>query len=412
MYPTKHRCSREVPEKQTIVWTTYHPQRAYLAQYIQKDVIRGHHRNGDCVQMNAAATAIVHQGIGVSAVLRIKPASKTPWATTERGAHIHAYQPTSPCRIPRPDNQNTVIIADASGTTGLTPAAGGADPALRPDESGQLRQHHLTGTSIFGASSHGELKTLAIIVDVVTAISKLPQTQPHPVWLVIDAAMDIQIVRRLAKQPLHKGTDSSLGTQALHLWVAFRNLPGDFVLHLIKQESHRYNLGDGHMSLHAQNQLAEHVPTPDEPPLHDHMHTHLQHLPPILHPGEPPRGMVYRVYSGTMIVTVYRYTGIQVQIVFRGLQDGIQVYRSTGSLQKAYKGTFGLGIVQCSIFLRMYQLASIVRHAQYSTTLLGSPDSSCIDVLVRGEEKKTRPLSQLCTCGPKFLLKLWHHKTS
>ena len=30
-----------------------------------------------------------------------------------------------------------------------------------------------------------------------------------------------------------------------------------------------------------------------------------------------PRGVVYRVYSGTMIVTVYRYTGIQVYRVYR-----------------------------------------------------------------------------------------------
>ena len=26
----------------------------------------------------------------------------------------------------------------------------------------------------------------------------------------------------------------------------------------------------------------------EDPPLHNHMHTHLQHLPPIPHPGEPP----------------------------------------------------------------------------------------------------------------------------
>ena len=263
-------------------------KRAYLLQYIHDYLIQGHERNRECVQTNAAATEIVHQGIGVYAVPRIKPASTTPWATTERGAHVNAYQPTSPCRMPQPDNQNTVIFADASGTTGLTPAAAGAALALRPEETGQLRQHHLTGTTIFGASSHGELKTLAMIVDAVTAISKLPQSQPHHVWVVVDAAVDFQIVRRRAKQPLHKAADSSLGTQALHMWVALRNLPKHFVLHLIKQESHRYNLGNGHIDLHAHNQLAEHVPIPDEPPLHDHMHTHLHHLPPIPHPGEPP----------------------------------------------------------------------------------------------------------------------------
>ena len=77
--------------------------------------------------------------------------------------------------------------------------------------------------------------------------------------------MDFQIVRRFARQPLHKATDSSLGTQALHLWVPLRNLPRHIVLYLINQESHRYNLGNGHIDLHTRNQLAEHVSTPDEP---------------------------------------------------------------------------------------------------------------------------------------------------
>ena len=126
---------------------------------------------------------------------------------------------------PLPDDQNSVIFPHASGRTGLTPAAGGAALA-------QLRQHHLERTTIFRASSHGDLKTLAIIVDAGTDICKLPQTQPHDVWVVRDAAVDFQILQRLAKQPLHKATDSSLGTQALHLWVALQNLPGHFVLHL------------------------------------------------------------------------------------------------------------------------------------------------------------------------------------
>ena len=30
------------------------------------------------------------------------------------------------------------------------------------------------------------------------------------------------------------------------------------------------------------------MPDHDAPPLRDHMHTHLQHLPRILHPGKPP----------------------------------------------------------------------------------------------------------------------------
>ena len=89
-------------------------------------------------------------------------------------------------------------------------------------------------------------------------------------------------------KPLHKATDSSLGTQALHLWVALRHLPKQVILHLVKQDCHRYSLGNGHIDLHAHNQLAEHVPDGKDPPLQDHMHTHLQHLPPIPQPGDPP----------------------------------------------------------------------------------------------------------------------------
>ena len=115
-----------------------------------------------------------------------------------------------------------------------------------------------------------------------------PRDHAHHVWVVVDAAVDFQIIRKLAPQTLHKEGDSSLGTQALHLWAALRRLPNNVVLHLIKQESHRYSLGNRHIDFYAHNQLAEHMPDGGDPPLQDHMHTHLQHLLPIPQPGEPP----------------------------------------------------------------------------------------------------------------------------
>ena len=72
---------------------------------------------------------------------------------------------------------------------------------------------------------------MAIVVDAVN--------DAHHVWVVVDAAVDFQIVRKLARQPLHTATDSSLGTQALHLWEALRLLPKHVLLHPVKQESHR-----------------------------------------------------------------------------------------------------------------------------------------------------------------------------
>ena len=93
-------------------------------------------------------------------------------------------------------------------------------------------------------------------MDAVNDTHKEARDHPHHVWVVLDAAVDFQIVRRLARQPLHKGTDSSLRTQSLHLWTALRRLPKHVVLHLVKQESHPYSLGNGHilrrLKLHGQ----------------------------------------------------------------------------------------------------------------------------------------------------------------
>ena len=123
-YPVKHRCS-QVQDWQTVEWTTFHLRTAYLLQYVYGCLTQGHEGNNDYVRMNPAATGIIRQGVSVYATRRLQPDTNAPWATTERGAHIHAYQPTMPCCLPHADNHNTIIFADASGTISLTPAAGG-----------------------------------------------------------------------------------------------------------------------------------------------------------------------------------------------------------------------------------------------------------------------------------------------
>ena len=283
-YPVKHSCY-QVQDWQIIGLNTFHPQKAYMLQYVYGYLMQGHKGNNDYVRMNPAASEIIHQGIGVYATRRLQPATTTPWAMTEQAARVHAYQLTTRCRLPCPDDRNTVIFADALGTTNLTPAAGGAAFELRTDAAGRLRQHLLTGATISGASSHGELKTLAIIVDAINDAHQQPRDHAHHVRVVLDAAVDFQIVLKLARQPLHKATEASLVTQALHLWVALRRLSKHVVLHLRKRESHGYSLGNGHIDLHAHNQLAEHMTDSEDPPLQDHMHIHLENLPPLPHPG-------------------------------------------------------------------------------------------------------------------------------
>ena len=123
------------------------------------------------------------------------------------------------------------------------------------------------GTTVFGASSHGELKTLATVIDTINTSRRRRQDHTHHSCVVVDAAGDFQIIGRLAWQPPHKANDSSLGAQALHLWIALGSLFRQVVLHLVGQESHCYSLGNGHIDLHAHNQLVEHMPDHGEPPL-------------------------------------------------------------------------------------------------------------------------------------------------
>ena len=223
-YPVKHRFS-QVQDWQTVEWPTFDPQKAYLLQHVYGDLTQGHEGNNDYVRMNPAAPGIIRKRVGVYATRRLQPASTTPWANTEQRARVHAYQPTTPCRLPCSDDRNTIIFADPSGIMSLTPAAGGAALELRTDRTGRLHQHHLTGATFFGASSRGELKTLAIIMDAVNDTHQQPQDHAHRVWVVVDAAVDFQIIRKLAQDPLHEATDSSLCTETLHLLVALRSLP-------------------------------------------------------------------------------------------------------------------------------------------------------------------------------------------
>ena len=67
---------------------------------------------------------------------------------------------------------------------------------------GQLEQHHLTRVAMYGASSHGELKTLAIIIHAFNdthGVSCDHQLHVH-IWVVVNAAVDFQIKRRLAQR--------------------------------------------------------------------------------------------------------------------------------------------------------------------------------------------------------------------
>ena len=58
------------------------------------------------------------------------------------------------------------------------------------------------------------------MADTIAEIAaQLPAHLPHivRVWFVVDATVDTHLLLRIAKQPLHKATATSSGTQALLL---------------------------------------------------------------------------------------------------------------------------------------------------------------------------------------------------
>ena len=69
-YPVEHRCS-QVQDWQTVEWTTFHPQKAYLLQYVYGYLTEGHEGNNDYAHMNPAAIKIIRQGVGVYATRRL-----------------------------------------------------------------------------------------------------------------------------------------------------------------------------------------------------------------------------------------------------------------------------------------------------------------------------------------------------
>ena len=140
------------------------------------------------------------------------------------GLAIYDYLPMNRCRLPQPSPADLVFFTDASGESALTPITGGATLQLTHTEEHNHMDHH-RGHTTYGASSQGELG--AIADTIVKIATHLPALLPHVVrvWFVVDATVDTHLLLRMARLPLHKATETSLGTQALLLWKALRSPP-------------------------------------------------------------------------------------------------------------------------------------------------------------------------------------------
>ena len=234
--------------------------------------------------MSPQAKHIISKGIGVYASPILQPT--IPVAHLSTGLAIYAYLPMNPRRVPQPSPADLLFFTDASGESALTPITGGGTLQLTHD-GGHYDMDHHTGRTSYGASSHGELGAMAdAIAEIATHI---PGHLPHVVrvWVVVNATVDTHLLLRIARQPLRKATATSLGTQALLLWKAIQSLPPYVQLHIVKQESHRHQYGNGKVDNQAVHQRTTHLPALHVPNLGRNQ-THLQHIPPRPEPHRTP----------------------------------------------------------------------------------------------------------------------------
>ena len=164
---------------------------------------------------------------------------RTPVAHLTTGLAVYAYLPMNLFYLPQQSPADLVFFSDASGKSALTPITGGTTLQLT-HTGGHYHMDHHTGHTTYRASSHGELGAIA---DVVTRLAAtLPAFPLHVVrvWFVLDATVDTHLLLRVARQPLHKATATSLGTQALMHWKALCSLPPYVQLHILRQESNRH----------------------------------------------------------------------------------------------------------------------------------------------------------------------------
>ena len=183
--------------------------------------------------MSPQAKHIISKGMGVYATPVLQPT--TPVAHLTTGLAIYVYLPMNPCRLPQPSLADRLFFTDASAESATMPINGGATLQLT-HTGGHYHMDHNTGPNTYGASSHGDLGAMADAIAEIAA--HLPAHLPHivRVWFVVDATFDTHLLLRIARQPLHKATATSLGTQALLLWKALRSLPPYVQLHIVKEE--------------------------------------------------------------------------------------------------------------------------------------------------------------------------------
>ena len=230
-YPTLCGDQDDKERRQTIMCQMFHPNTGYLFHLMYAYITQGRPDRG-LSRLTPQARAIITQGIGVYGMPLLQPTQIT--TRTAQGSPVYIYHSTAIARLPVPSDTDIIYFTDASGTQQSTPTVSCASVRITRRADGLHMDQH-TGATIFGASSPGELRTLA---DALTATPPPATIRFRNIWVVVDVTVNINLTKRLADLPSHRALEFGLTTQALGLWMAFRGMHPQDALYIIKQESH------------------------------------------------------------------------------------------------------------------------------------------------------------------------------
>ena len=111
---------------------------------------------------SAPTNGIITQGIGVYATPLLQPTQIT--IRPAQGNPVYICHPTAIVRLPAPSNADVLLITDALGAKQRTSTVGSTSLCVNWSGGGFHVEHH-SWAAIFGASSHGKLRTLADTVN-------------------------------------------------------------------------------------------------------------------------------------------------------------------------------------------------------------------------------------------------------
>ena len=282
-YPTLRGDKDEKEGWQTITCQRFDPDTGYLSHLMYTYITQGRPDSG-LLRLTPRAQTIITQEIGVYATPLLQPTQAT--TRTTQGNPVYVYHPTAIARLPVPSNTDIMLFTDAWSTQQHTPTVGCASVRVTRRVDGLHVEHH-TRATIFGASSHGELRTL---IDAVNTTQPPTTIRRRNTWVVVDDKDGIHLTKRIEQLPLHRALESGLTTGALGLWMAFTGMHPQDALHIVKQESHRYTYGNGHADTHAQHQSTDHAPELEHVRLNTTHHSQLQHPAPYPWQHSPPTG--------------------------------------------------------------------------------------------------------------------------